>query len=137
MRELESSGAFSCSEMKPAHVENETSQVTYVGESNSTPSKVRLLSREGVKNDRRDEQTDGPADWSRTASWPCHDPIFVTPSWFSAPLGLALALGSRPDYWRNELLYREGDIERHPGPKRAFSRGRAGARRSADHCATL
>ena len=75
--------------MKPAHVKNETSQVTYVGESNSTPSKVRLLSREGVKNDWRDEQTDGAADWSRTASWPCHDPIFITPSWSSAAPGLA------------------------------------------------
>ena len=53
-RELESSGAFSCSEMKPACVENETSQVTSVGESNSTPSRVRQLSREGVKNDWRD-----------------------------------------------------------------------------------
>ena len=28
-------------------------------------------------------------------------------------------MGSRPEYWRNELLYRADDIERHPGPKRA------------------
>ena len=41
---------------------------------------------------------------SLTSRWPRHDPIFR----FSAPPGLAL-----PDYWRNELLYRGGDIERH------------------------
>ena len=29
-------------------------------------------------------------------------------------------MGSRPDCWRNELLYRAGDIERHPCPKRAL-----------------
>ena len=29
-------------------------------------------------------------------------------------------MGSRPDYWRNELLYCGGDIKRHPGPKRAL-----------------
>ena len=34
VRELESSGAFSCSEIKPACAENETSEVIYVGESN-------------------------------------------------------------------------------------------------------
>ena len=28
-------------------------------------------------------------------------------------------MGSRPDYWRKELLYRGGDIERNAGPKRA------------------
>ena len=34
-------------------------------------------------------------------------------------------MGSLPDNWRIELLYRAGDIEGHPGPKRAFSsRGR-------------
>ena len=99
--------------------------MTYVGESNSTPSNVRLLSREGVRNDWRDEKTDGAADCSHTSCWPCHDPIFITPSWFSAPRGLALPTGSRPDYWRNELLYRGDDIERHPGPKRALPlRGR-------------
>ena len=47
VHKLESSGVFSCSEMKPANVENETSQVTHVGESNSTPSNVRQLSHEG------------------------------------------------------------------------------------------
>ena len=45
--------------------------------------------------------------------------------WFSAPPGLALPLGSLPDNWRNELLNRAGDIERHQEPKRASSsRGR-------------
>ena len=34
-------------------------------------------------------------------------------------------MGSRPDYWRNELFYRAGEIERHPGPKRTLPwRGR-------------
>ena len=37
-------------------------------------------------------------------------------SWFSAPPGLALPVESQPDYWRNELLHRGSDIERHPGP---------------------
>ena len=32
---------------------------------------------------------------------------------------------SRQDFWRNELLYRPGEIERHLGAKRALlSRGR-------------
>ena len=56
---------------------------------------------------------------------PCAEPIFITPSWFSAPPGHALTMGSLPDNWRIELLYRAVDIERHPGLKRAFSsRGR-------------
>ena len=46
---LEPSGAFSCSEKTAAHVEKEAPHVTNVGESNSTPSIVRQLSREGVK----------------------------------------------------------------------------------------
>ena len=49
---------------------------------------------------------DGAADCSHTSCWLCHDLIFITPSWFSAPPGLALPMGSRPDYWRNELLHR-------------------------------
>ena len=48
MRKLESFNIFSCSKMKLAYVENETSQETHVGGCNSTPSNVRLLSREGV-----------------------------------------------------------------------------------------
>ena len=37
VRKLESSGVFSCSKMKLAYVENETSQMAYLGENNSTP----------------------------------------------------------------------------------------------------
>ena len=45
--------------------------------------------------------------------------------WFSAPPGLTLAVGLPPDYWRIEPLYRTGDIEKRPGPKRALpSQGR-------------
>ena len=36
MQKLEFSGAPSCSEMRPADVENETSQLTNVGERDST-----------------------------------------------------------------------------------------------------
>ena len=32
---------------------------------------------------------------------------------------LALLAGSGPIYWRNDILFREADIERHPGPNRA------------------
>ena len=99
--------------------------MTHLGESNSTPSDVRQLSRESVRNHWKDEETDGTVDWSHAECWPCHNPIFISPSWSSAPLGLALPMGSRSDFWRNELLYRAVDIERHPGPKRALpSRGR-------------
>ena len=87
--------------------------MTYVGEGNSTPSNVRQLSREHVKNDWRDEKTNGAADWSHTSCWPCHDPIFIAPSWSGAPRGFTLPPGAGPDYWRNELLHREGDVERH------------------------
>ena len=37
VRELESSGAFSCLKTKPVYAENTSSQVTYAGESTSTP----------------------------------------------------------------------------------------------------
>ena len=59
----------------------------------------------------KNEEADAAADWSRTPWWPCS--IFVTPNWFSAPPGLTLLTGSRPDCWRNDLLYRGGDNERH------------------------
>ena len=78
----------------------------YLDESNPTPSNRPLPSHENVKNDRRNVKTDEGADWSRTSCWLCHDPIFFTPSWFSAPPGLTLPVGLRPDYWRNEPLYR-------------------------------
>ena len=51
-------------------------------------------------------------------SKPCDDPIFIAPSWFSAPPGLTLPTGAGPIYRRNELLCRIGDIERNLGPKR-------------------
>ena len=70
MRKLESSGAFSRSKMKPAYVGIDTSQVIYVGESNSTPSDVRQLSREGVRNDWKDGKADEVVDWSHTSCWP-------------------------------------------------------------------
>ena len=95
--------------------------MTYFGESNSTLS----LSRGGVISEWKDEKTDGAVDWRHTSCWPCYCPIFISPSLFSAPLWLTLPVGSRPDYWRNELLYRAVYIEKHPGPKRARpSRGR-------------
>ena len=40
-----------------------TSQVTHVGEDSSTPSNVRQLSRDSVKNDRRDAKAEGAANW--------------------------------------------------------------------------
>ena len=60
----------------------------------------------------RTRKTDGAVDWSHTSSscWPCYDPIFTSPSWFSPPPGLTLPVGSS---------------KKHPGPKRALpSRGR-------------
>ena len=51
---------------------------------------------------------------------PAPSPSFITPSWFSASSGLALHLGN----WRNELLHRAGDIERHPGKRALSLRGR-------------
>ena len=77
VRELEFSGALSCSETKPTYVESETSQVIFVGESNSRPSNVWHLTRDSVKNDWRDEKTDGAADWSTTSCWLCHDPSLL------------------------------------------------------------
>ena len=73
VRKLEPSGAFSCSKMKTAQVENETSRM---------PSDVRLL--------WKDEKADGAVDWSRTACLPRYVPIFISSSWFSAPLVLTL-----------------------------------------------
>ena len=70
-------------------------------------------------------EAEGAADSSPTSHWPRRDPIFIAPSWSHAPPGLSLPIGAGPDNWRNELLYRGGDIERHPGPKKAIPlRGR-------------
>ena len=92
---------FSCSEVKPA-------------------SDARQPASEGVENDWKDGKADEAFDWSHTSCWPCCDPTFMSSSWFNAP-----PMGSRPDYWRNEWLYRADDFARHPGPKRALpSRGR-------------
>ena len=63
VRKLDSSGAFSCSELKPAYVDNEISQMTCADESNSMPSEVCQLCRERAKNDWRDAKTDGSADY--------------------------------------------------------------------------
>ena len=75
MRRLEFSSAFRFSKMKPAYVENETSQKTYADESNSTPSRVRHLSRECIKNDWKDEkptgQLIGPTPYAGFAMNPC------------------------------------------------------------------
>ena len=124
VRTLESSGVFNCSGAGPACGENEASQ-TNVGRGLSTPSNERRLPPENVNNSWSDEEKDGALDCSYMSCWFRDDPIFIAPSWFSAPLRLTLPVGSRPDYWRNELLYRAGDIECHPGPKRALPlRGR-------------
>ena len=74
----------------------------------------------GVRSVSKGGKAEEAADCSLTPSWPRRDPTFIAPSWFSAPPGLALPAGSRPDYWRNELLYRGGDVENHPGPERAL-----------------
>ena len=108
VRELESSGAFSCLKSKPVYVENAPSQVTYAGESSSTPRDMRHLTRKGGKNEWKDEKADGAAD-SSTSHWPRHDPIFVAPSWYTAPPGLGLPTEAGLENWRNELLYREGE----------------------------
>ena len=115
VRTLKSSGVFSCSEAGPSCVENEVSQA-HVEERVSTPSNVRRLPRDNVRNGWRDEKTEtqpgGAPDCSHTSCWSCDDPIIIAPSWFSAPPGVTLPMGSRPHHWRNEF------IERHPGPKR-------------------
>ena len=55
----------------------------------------------------------GPTHHAGLATIPPSSP----PSWFSALPGLSLPMGSLPDNWRNDLLCRAGDVERHPGPK--------------------
>ena len=64
VRELESSGAFSFSEAKPACVETSTSQVTFAGEGISTPSNVRQLLRKGVRTVSKDEKAERAVDCS-------------------------------------------------------------------------
>ena len=55
VRELESSGAFSCLKTKPVYAENAPSRVPYAGESTSTRTDMRPLPRKGVKNEWKDE----------------------------------------------------------------------------------
>ena len=125
VRTLESSGVFNCSRAGSVRGENEP----YVARGLFTPSNQRRWPPESVKNswsgEGAENQKDGAPDCSYTSCWSCEGPIFTAPSWFSAPPGLTLLMGSRPDCWRDELLYRAGDIERHPGPKRTLPlRGR-------------
>ena len=93
VRELESSGTFSCSEAKPAHVETATSQVTRAGETIAIPSNVRQLPRKGVKSVSKDEKAERAADCSLTPRWPRNDPIFIAASWFRASPGFRSACG--------------------------------------------
>ena len=105
-------------------LENRTSQVTHVGKGSSTPSNVRQLFRNSVKNDRRDAKAEGAANFSRTSCWP---PTIPSSSLRvgSVRLGSPCLLAQDRTTGENELLYREGDIERHAGPQRALpSQGR-------------
>ena len=117
VRKLESSDVFSCSKMKLVYAQNETSQMAYVMQSNSTSSDVRLLSRETVQNDWKGRE-------NRRDSSLVPDTMLISSRshlYFSElnSRHFIVFMGSRPEYWRNELLYRADDIERHPGPKRA------------------
>ena len=73
---LEFFDAFSHSKRKPAHVESKTSQISFLCENKSALSDVRQLSREGVRDDRKDENTDGAVDRSHRLCWPCYDHMF-------------------------------------------------------------
>ena len=83
VRELESSGAFSCLKTKPVYVENAPSQVPYAGESTSTPTDMRQLP--GKMRKQKELLTAPPP-----SHWPRHDPIFIASSWFDVPPGLGL-----------------------------------------------
>ena len=68
----------------------------------------------------RDKAKLRAADRSHTY-WPPRGPIFVAPSRLIAPPVHGLSTRCR----RNDVLYRGGDIEKNPGPKRALHpRGR-------------
>ena len=104
---LESSGAFVL-KTEPTYVENAGPQMICVGEGSSV-------------HKRENDEARRAADSALPLSWSRHEPVFVVPSGFTTPPGLALPMGSRPEYWRNELLYRGGDIEKHPGPEPPLS----------------
>ena len=97
VRTLESSRVFHCSRAGPARGEHEH----YVGRGHSTPSNERRIKKMGLRT--APTRLAGPA--ARRLGSPCpwdHDHF----------------------YWRDEMLYRAGDVERH-GPKRALPlRGR-------------
>ena len=113
------------SSRSPAHVENETSQVTHVGEGSSTPSNVRHLSRDSVENDRRDAQAEGAANFSRTSCWPAAIPSSSLRVGSVRRLGSPCLLAQDQTTGETNCCVERGDIERHPGPKRAPpSRGR-------------
>ena len=123
VRELESSGAFSCLKrnlsmrrMRPRKLLALVGPLPRLQICNNCLEMV-------AKTHGKMRKAEGAADSSSTSHWPRHDPIFLAPSWFNAPPGLGLPSEAGPDNWRNELLYRGGDIERHPGPKRALCEG--------------
>ena len=43
-------------------------------------------------------------------------------------------MGSRLDYWRNEILYRGSDVQQHPGRERALSKTERLAARGVHYC---
>ena len=50
-----------------------------------------------VENSRCFEETESQRD--EASGCPCANPVFIAPSWFSAPPRLALPMGSLPDNW--------------------------------------
>ena len=100
--------------MGPVNVENETSQVTNIGERDSTTSNVWQLAHEGDKKGWRDEKAENQIKGSyqllphiMLALPRSH--LHVSELVHCAAC-TPFAHGSRPNHRRKELLYRGGDI---------------------------
>ena len=89
VRELESSGAVSCTKTKPVYVENAPSQAAIAGESTSTPTDMRQLPRKGGKHEWQHEKEEG--------SGLALIPSVVAPSWCNVPPGSRTGLLAKLD----------------------------------------
>ena len=113
---LESSGAFSCSNLEPAFVNKMNPRKTTYGGERMCGNCLVIASRTTGRTKKQTKRL----DWSHPSCWHCHDAIFITPGWFTSPPGLALPTVSQPDNWRDELLSRAGDIEDIPDQNSHF-----------------
>ena len=82
------------------------------------------------RREKTENQSKGAADCSDTSCWPCQDPIFITPSWFSAWTRSAWRrLRPEMEETTKDILYQNAHF--------LCEDGTSWCRTCCHHCATL